>query len=234
MPIAQEDDPWSVRVLPRAAFGAAPTGGGGPGPEPANADAVVLHHLMGSWRGGARRRRALAPLLRWLRPLGLGLGSGADAPAPAPPAEPGHGSGGGGGGGGLGAAGNGTALELYPVSVAWEPPFSMLVDLAGAGDVQASRLAAPVGPILIAILLSYACADYSMRFCFWQQVRLEPVKSWQPPKIPWSAQRPACVCIVYPRTTHWACGQQIQNCPSTLRPVLVIRQALAGSCCRRM
>ena len=144
-------------MLPRAAFGAAPTGGDGAAPEPANADAVVLHHLMGSWRGGARRRRSMAPLLRWLRALGIGLGSGADTPAPALPADRGHGGSSGEGGGGAGAAGDGSALELYPVSVAWEPPFSMLVDLAGAGDVQASGSAARMG--LSRVLPSHACRD---------------------------------------------------------------------------
>lgn len=49
------------------------------------------------------------------------------------------------------AAGGEDAAEMYPVSIAWEPPFTMLVDLAGAGDVQARvqismiSIDAPVG-----------------------------------------------------------------------------------------
>lgn len=70
-PAAQADDPWSVRVLPRAAFGAQPAGGDGVGPEAG--DVAVLHHFMGSPRG--RRAWSPAQLLRWLRP------------APAAPAE---------------------------------------------------------------------------------------------------------------------------------------------------
>ena len=29
------------------------------------------------------------------------------------------------------------AKQLYPVSITWQPPFSMLVDLKGHGDLQA-------------------------------------------------------------------------------------------------
>lgn len=64
---AQKDDPWSVRVLPRAAFGAQSVASDGGGSE--GADVVVLHHFMGSWRGRSKRRRwSLGQLLRWLRP----------------------------------------------------------------------------------------------------------------------------------------------------------------------
>ena len=28
--------------------------------------------------------------------------------------------------------------QLYPVSVTWQPPFTMMVDLIGAGDLQVS------------------------------------------------------------------------------------------------
>lgn len=30
--------------------------------------------------------------------------------------------------------------QLYPVSITWEPPFSMMVDLVGHGDPQVQRL----------------------------------------------------------------------------------------------
>jgi len=129
-----------VRVLPRAAFGAqAMSDGLGPDAP----DVVVLHHFMGSGRAG-RRRWALGWLGAWLRLGGARFGA----------------AGGGGGGGGADLAGlpeagergpegveregeeglaRRAAAELYPVSVSWEPPFTMLVDLAGAGDVQARR-----------------------------------------------------------------------------------------------
>ena len=29
------------------------------------------------------------------------------------------------------------AKQLYPVSITWQPPFTMLVDLKGHGDLQA-------------------------------------------------------------------------------------------------
>lgn len=234
VPSAQEDDPWSVRVLPRATFGAAPTGGAAPGPEPANADAVVLHHLMGSWRGGARRWRSLAPLLRWLRPLGLGLGPGADAPAPALPAEPGHGGGGGGGRGESGAAGNGTSLELYPVSVAWEPPFSMLVDLAGGGDVQASAPRRASGP--------HTHTDAAVTSVCHRYHALLPLTAncSEPAKLS-SRQRSHGVptglhvytsCTLKSHKGH--VGSPCQSCPSAFRLALVRQQPMAGFCCRRM
>ena len=131
-------------MLPRAAFGAQPMSDG-LGPDAP--DVVVLHHFMGSGRAG-RRRWALGWLGAWLRPGGA-RAAGARLGA----------AGGGGGGAGLAglaeAGGRGregtdggaedglarrAAAELYPVSVSWEPPFTMLVDLAGAGDVQARRV----------------------------------------------------------------------------------------------
>ncbi len=36
------------------------------------------------------------------------------------------------------------AKQLYPVSITWQPPFTMLVDLKGHGDLQA-WLSAPHG-----------------------------------------------------------------------------------------
>jgi hypothetical protein len=132
-----------VRVLPRAAFGAQPMSDG-LGPDAP--DVVVLHHFMGSGRAG-RRRWALGWLGAWLRPGGARVASARLGAA-------------GGGGDVAGLAGlpevgergpeeseqggeeglaRRAAAELYPVSVSWEPPFTMLVDLAGAGDVQARR-----------------------------------------------------------------------------------------------
>ena len=35
------------------------------------------------------------------------------------------------------------AKQLYPVSITWQPPFTMLLDLKGHGDLQACLCAQP-------------------------------------------------------------------------------------------
>jgi len=111
-PMAQRDDPWKVRVMPRVAFGVHPSGIDG-----LTADErgiATLHHFLGSWRSEGlldNVKDILRPLLPWLR----------GGPAPPPPP----------------AALRGATFELYPVSASFEPPFAMLTHLVGRGDPQA-------------------------------------------------------------------------------------------------
>lgn len=59
-------------------------------------------------------------------------------------------------------------LGLFPVSIEWEPPFTMLVDLIGHGDhmvysqsVAAPPLAGACAPALLQVLLSAFSKLYS-------------------------------------------------------------------------
>lgn len=116
-PAVKVDDPWKVRILPRVAFGVHPAGIDGLTPDAP--EIVVLHHFLGSWKvkGGwykrkpvlQRAREILAPVIPWLRSKAAEL-----------PEEPIRSSG----------------VRHYPVSVAFEPPFTMMVDLVGHGDRQ--------------------------------------------------------------------------------------------------
>ncbi|KAI8469837.1 MAG: hypothetical protein J3K34DRAFT_385638 [Monoraphidium minutum] len=117
---AKASDPWNVRILPRVAFGVHPSGVDGLTPD--LRDAVVLHHFTGTWQARAAPRRSalqvLAPLLpsAWLG----GGGGGAD-----------------GGGGGPPPPGDTPGVSLFPVSASFEPPFTVMTRLAGAGDAAA-------------------------------------------------------------------------------------------------
>ena len=126
---ARASDPWRVRVLPRVAFGAHPSGDGGVAPD--LREVVVVHHGLGTWQ----RPRAALWGLGWL--LGAGAGAGGGAPisrrkaieVAAPRARLG-----GGGGGDEWPAPGPMVAELLPVSAAFDPPFTVMTRLAGAGD----------------------------------------------------------------------------------------------------
>jgi hypothetical protein len=62
--VLQQDDPWTVRVLPKVYFGVHPLGLDGVGPD--DPDIVVLHHFLGSWkvRGGWSGGLGIGRLLR--------------------------------------------------------------------------------------------------------------------------------------------------------------------------
>ncbi|KAF8068401.1 HOC1 [Scenedesmus sp. PABB004] len=115
-PAAKRDDPWKARILPRVAFGVRPAEEGELGPHLPGV--VVLHHFQGSWQSWApAHRKALqvvAPLLRWARPARAAPAAAAPAPAVA-----------------------GSNVSHYPVSVDFDPPFTVMTDLIGAGDAQA-------------------------------------------------------------------------------------------------
>ncbi|KAL6771149.1 hypothetical protein ACKKBF_B34135 [Auxenochlorella protothecoides x Auxenochlorella symbiontica] len=112
-------DPWTVRILPRVAFGApkAPAHG----LTPLDPGVVVLHHFMGSWR--SRRR--------W--PWQVSAGEVARAlarrflarPGDAEAAEVRK----------LEAADRG-AEQLYPTSLTFDPPYVALAPRRGLGESQ--------------------------------------------------------------------------------------------------
>jgi hypothetical protein len=57
------DDPWGVRILPRVAFGAHPSGVDGV--DPHSPGVYALHHFMGSWKktGGWQQSTGIHQLL---------------------------------------------------------------------------------------------------------------------------------------------------------------------------
>lgn len=116
-PAAEQDDPWKVRILPRVAFGVHPAGLDGLPPDAK--EITVLHHFLGTWKvkGGWYKRKPLhrraleilSPLVPWRRAQASNL-----------PEEPIRSSG----------------VKHFPVSVGFDPPFSIMVNLIGQGDLQ--------------------------------------------------------------------------------------------------
>ena len=62
-----------------------------------------------------------------------------------------------------------SGISLYPVSVEWEPPFTMLTTLRGAGDMQVCKLLLflkmDYGHTMVSFLLSQACQFYLAVLC---------------------------------------------------------------------
>ena len=62
-----------------------------------------------------------------------------------------------------------SGISLYPVSVEWEPPFTMLTTLRGAGDMQVCVLLLVLtlyyGHTIVSFLLSQACQFYLAVLC---------------------------------------------------------------------
>jgi len=117
---------WSLRLLPRAAWGTHPRPGSSDGVPQTAPEVAVAHAFEGSWK----RRRGVEAL-RWplrplLRPLARALAGGGGASEAAVAAVAG------------GAAWLPGDVPAYPLSVsAWEPPFDVLLlppaEEAGAG-----------------------------------------------------------------------------------------------------
>ncbi|KAK9862507.1 hypothetical protein WJX84_003997, partial [Apatococcus fuscideae] len=118
-PPSKKDTIWNVRILPKVSFGAHPIGIDNLPAD--NPDVVVLHQFLGSWksRSGWSKKKLgfigtlLQPFAR--RPPVV------VAPAPPPPAPQQH------------------VGQLYPLSITWNPPFYMQVNLKGHGDPQADE-----------------------------------------------------------------------------------------------
>ncbi|KAG2439252.1 hypothetical protein HXX76_004613 [Chlamydomonas incerta] len=108
-------DPWKVRILPRVAFGVHPAGIDGLTPDAK--EIVVLHHFLGSWkkRGGWHKRRSVLQIVAGAVTAALRRRSEA-APAEEPIAP--------------------SVLPLFPVSVSFSPPFTIMTHLVGQGDMQ--------------------------------------------------------------------------------------------------
>lgn len=112
---AQEDDPWGVRILPKVHWGVDP--GGRDHVAAGDPRVRVAHHFLGSWKvwWGWRWRPSVSGVVSclsaWLHQR--------DEQNTEP----------------LGVAGQ--ALPLYPISVDWQPPFTMLTPLKGWGDREA-------------------------------------------------------------------------------------------------
>eukprot|EP00198_Chlamydomonas_reinhardtii_P007699 XP_001697036.1 predicted protein [Chlamydomonas reinhardtii] len=108
-------DPWKVRILPRVAFGVHPAGIDGLTPDAK--EIVVLHHFLGSWkkRGGWHKRRSVLQIVAGAVTAALRR-RGEAAPAEEPIAP--------------------SVLPLFPVSVAFSPPFTIMTHLVGQGDMQ--------------------------------------------------------------------------------------------------
>ncbi|KAG2453558.1 hypothetical protein HYH02_001777 [Chlamydomonas schloesseri] len=108
-------DPWKVRILPRVAFGVHPAGIDGLTPDAK--EIVVLHHFLGSWkkRGGWHKRRSVLQIVAGAVAAALRRRSEA-APAEEPIAP--------------------SVLPLFPVSVSFNPPFTIMTHLVGQGDMQ--------------------------------------------------------------------------------------------------
>lgn len=112
-PVAKHDDPWKVRILPRVAFGVRPVGDDA-ALRPDTPGVVVLHHFLSSWQADRHRRlmQALRPLLSWSRPSQL--------QQIMEPVEVSN-------------------VTHFPVSIAFNPPFTLMADLVGSGDMQAAE-----------------------------------------------------------------------------------------------
>ncbi|KXZ52833.1 hypothetical protein GPECTOR_8g216 [Gonium pectorale] len=109
------NDPWKVRILPRVAFGVHPAGIDG-----LTTDAreiVVMHHFLGSWkkRGGWHKRRTVLQILAGA--LAAALQRRAQVAVAEEPITP-------------------SVLPLFPVSAAFNPPFTIMTHLIGQGDMQ--------------------------------------------------------------------------------------------------
>ncbi|KAK3248296.1 hypothetical protein CYMTET_42231 [Cymbomonas tetramitiformis] len=157
------DNPWLVRILPRVAFGAHPSGDDGI--PPTSSQILVMHHFMGSWKvQGGWQKQNLGLLLLSLMPSTMvkpaeesgGMasleeghpelrGHSADKAAPVAVLEP-----------KADASRVGRHLmpdmvtDLFPVSVSWEPPFDVLVLLAGEERTLATAagsVSPPLSPI---------------------------------------------------------------------------------------
>ncbi|KAK9792043.1 hypothetical protein WJX73_001872 [Symbiochloris irregularis] len=112
-PARRKEDPWNVRILPMVFFGAHPSASDAV--QPTDPNVAALHHFLGSWKD--RGLRALAP--KAIKRLAVVLWQKLwPATGPAMLHEDGK-------------------RHLYPVSITWQPPFSLLVDIAGQGDLQA-------------------------------------------------------------------------------------------------
>ncbi|KAL3159283.1 hypothetical protein ABBQ32_011245 [Trebouxia sp. C0010 RCD-2024] len=119
-PPSKRDDPWTVRLLPKVHFGVHPVGLDGI--EPDAPGITVLHHYLGTWkvRGGwSRKRIDLYRLWRKVKSFVDPDSSKPEKTVDKPSWQAPHQTG------------------LFPVSIEWEPPFTMLVDLIGHGDHQA-------------------------------------------------------------------------------------------------
>ncbi|KAK9806068.1 hypothetical protein WJX72_000034 [[Myrmecia] bisecta] len=120
-PPSKRDDPWNVRILPTVQFGVHPMGLDHMSPD--DPDIIVLHHFLGSWkvRGGwTKPSKQLAKLLRWAFPFWFRPKQVAIPAEQSPEQEAAP-----------------PALDVFPVSIVWEPPYTMLVNLRGHGDPQA-------------------------------------------------------------------------------------------------
>eukprot|EP00887_Chlorella_sp_A99_P001125 scaffold14.g1125.t1 len=140
-PPAKRDDPWGVRLLPRAAFGAPLQPGSGL--SPADPGVVALHHQLGAWR----LQQHPWFWQRWLAPRGRGSQEG---------------------GGNSSERGRDeedgvasmqwrrpsreeraaqlvrmqaaqAAQRLFPVSAAFSPPFDLMTHLAGTGEQHSGQ-----------------------------------------------------------------------------------------------
>lgn len=111
----QADDPWKVRILPRVAFGVHPAGIDGLTPDAK--EIVVLHHFLGSWkkRGGWHKRPTVLQILVGV--IRAALQRRRQAVVAEEPITP-------------------SVLRLFPVSAAFNPPFTMMTHLIGQGDMQ--------------------------------------------------------------------------------------------------
>ncbi|KAK9834954.1 hypothetical protein WJX84_011882 [Apatococcus fuscideae] len=120
-PPSKKDTIWNVRILPRVSFGAHPIGMDNLPAD--NPDVVVLHQYLGSWkqRNGWNKKK-LGFIGNLLRPFARRPAVPmmlANPPPPPPPQQK------------LG--------QLYPLSITWNPPFYMQVNLRGHGDPQADQ-----------------------------------------------------------------------------------------------
>ncbi|EFJ45370.1 hypothetical protein VOLCADRAFT_105912 [Volvox carteri f. nagariensis] len=114
-PPTKAGDPWKVRILPRVAFGVHPAGIDGLTPDAK--EIVVLHHFLGSWkkRGGWHKRRSVLQILAGVIMAALQRrNEAAKAEEPITP----------------------SVLHLFPVSAAFNPPFTIMTHLIGQGDMQ--------------------------------------------------------------------------------------------------
>ncbi|GLC37790.1 hypothetical protein PLESTB_001477000 [Pleodorina starrii] len=114
-PPTKANDPWKVRILPRVAFGVHPAGIDGLTPDAK--EIVVLHHFLGSWkkRGGWHKRRSVLQILAGA--FAAALRRRHEAVVAEEPITP-------------------SVLGLFPVSAAFNPPFTIMTHLIGQGDMQ--------------------------------------------------------------------------------------------------
>jgi FkbM family methyltransferase len=107
---AQANPEWPIRILPRVAFGVNPKCKAD-AVAPDNPNIAVMHHFMGSWKvkGGWKRAHSFTETLVSFATRSLVASEEEEMKE---------------------------TTTVFPVSALWEPPFTIFVNLVGAGHVS--------------------------------------------------------------------------------------------------